>query len=81
MKNKACLLLVAIIIADNPANVFAIFENILAIILRLAISATNQLFPLLLPQLLTLRVSNPWLLSLHSLSLLDPLSPFPKMTL
>ena len=34
------LLLVAIIVADNPANVFA---NILATILRLAIIATNHL--------------------------------------
>ena len=69
------LLLFATIVANNPTNVFAIFANVLAIILRLAINGTSQLFPFLL-QLLTLRVSNPWLLSL-----LDPLSPFPKMTL
>ena len=75
------LLPFATIVADNPTNVFAIFANDLAIILRLAINATNQLFSFLLLQLLTLRVSNQWLLSLHSLSLLDPLFPFSKMTL
>ena len=69
------------IVADNPTNVFAIFANVLAIILRLAINATNQLFPFLLLQLLALRVSNLWLPSLQSLSLLDPLSPFSEMTL
>ena len=37
------LLLVVIIIVDNPANIFAIFANILATVLRLAIVATNQL--------------------------------------
>ena len=77
----ASLLPFAIIVANNPTNVFAIFANVLAIILRLAINATNQLFLFLLLQLLPLRVSNPWLSSLHSLSLLDPLSPFPEMTL
>ena len=69
MKNKAGLLLVAIIVVDNPANVFAIFANILATLLRLAIVAINQLFQFLLLLLLTLRVSNQWLPSLHSLSL------------
>ena len=49
-------LLVAIIVVDNPANVFAIFANILATVLRLAIVATNQLFQFLLLPLLTLRV-------------------------
>ena len=62
MKNKAGLLLVAIIVVDNPANVFAIFANILATVLRLAIVATNQLLQFLLLLLLTLRVSNQWLL-------------------
>ena len=52
------LLFVATIIANNPTNVFAIFANLLAIILRLAINATSQLFPFLLLLLLTLRVSN-----------------------
>ena len=79
-KIRIGLLLIAIIVANNPINVFVIFANVLATILRLAINAINQLFPFLLLQLLTLRVSNPWLPSLHSLSLLDPLSPFPKMT-
>ena len=78
---RTCLLLIAIIVVDNPTNVFAIFANVLTTILRLAINATNELFPYLLLQLLTLRVSNPWLPSLHSLSLLDPLSPFLEMTL
>ena len=81
MKNKASLLLIAIIVADNLSNVFAIFANILAIVFRLAIIATNQLFLFLLLLLLTLRVANQWLPSLHSLSLLDPLSPFPEMSL
>ena len=75
------LLLVAIIVADNPTNIFVIFANILAVVLRLVIFATNQLFQFLLLLLLTLRVANQWLSSLHSLSLLDPLSPFPEMTL
>ena len=66
---------------NNPVNVFVVFANVLATILRLAIFATNQLFQFLLLLLLTLRVANQWLLSLHSLSLLDPLSPFPEMTL
>ena len=61
-------------------NVFAIFTNVLAIILRLAIIATNQLLPFLLLLLLTLRVSNQWFPSLHCPSLLDPLSPFPQLT-
>ena len=69
------LLPFATIVANNPTNVFAIFANVLAIILRLAINATSQLFPFLL-QLLKLRVSN-----LCLLSLLDPLLPFPEMTL
>ena len=69
------------IVTDNPTNVFTIFANVLTITLRLAITATNQLFPFLLLLLLTLRVSNQWLPFLHSLSLLDPLSPFPQMTL
>ena len=81
MKNKTDLLLVAIIVADNPTNVFAIFANVLAIVLRLAIFATNQLFQFLQLLLLTLRVANKWLPSLHSLSLLDPLSPFLEMIL
>ena len=80
-KIRTDLLLVAITVADNPTNVFVIFANVLAIVLRLAIFATNQLFQFLLLLLLTLRVANQWLLSLHSLSLLDPLSPFPEMTL
>ena len=71
---KTGLLLVAIIVPDNAANV-------LATILRLAIIATNQLFQFLLLLLLTLRVSNQWLPSLHSLSLAVALSPFPQMTL
>ena len=75
------LLLVAIIVTDNPANVFAIFANVLVTILRLAIIATNQLFQFLLLLLLTLRVSNQWLPSLHSLSLAVAFSPFPQMTL
>ena len=75
------LLPFATIVADNPTNDFAIFANDLAIILRLAINATNQLFSFLLLQLLTLRVSNPWLLCLHNLDLLGPLSPFLEMTL
>ena len=48
--------------------------------MRLAINATNQLLPFLLLLLLTLRVSNQWLSSLQSPSLLDPLSPFPQLT-
>ena len=36
--------MIAIIVADNSVNVFAIFANILATILRLVIIATNQLF-------------------------------------
>ena len=44
MKNKAGLLLVAIIVAENPTNVFAILANVLATVLKLAIIATNQLF-------------------------------------
>ena len=48
---------IATIIADNSTNVFAIFANVLAIILRLAINTTNQLFPFLLLLLITLRVS------------------------
>ena len=75
------LLLVAIIVTDNPTNVFAIFANVLATILRLAIIAIKQLLQFLLLLLLTLRVSNQWLPSLHSLSLLVALSPFPQMTL
>ena len=75
------LLLVAIIVVDNPANVFAIFADVLATVLRLAIVATNQLFQFLLLLLLTLRVYNQWLLSLHSLSLQNALSPCPQMTL
>ena len=75
------LLLVLIIVVDNPANVFAIFVNVLATVLRLAIVATNQLFQFLLLLLLTLRVFNQWLPSLHSLSLQNALSPCPKMTL
>ena len=71
------LLLVAIIVADNPTNVFAIFANIFATVLRLAIVATNQLFQFLLLLLLILRVSNQWIPSLHSLSLQDALSPCP----
>ena len=43
--------------------------------------ATNQLFQSLLLLLLTLRVSNQWLLSLHSLSLQNAHSPCPQMTL
>ena len=66
---RTSLLLVAMIVANNPANVFAIFANVLATILRFAIIATNQLFPFLLLLLLTLRISNQWLLSMHSLSL------------
>ena len=58
MKNKYRSLLVAIIVADNSTNVFAIFANVLAIVLRLAIFATNQLFQFLLLLLLTLRVAN-----------------------
>ena len=81
MKNKDGILLVAIIVADNPANVFVIFANVLATILRLAIIATNQLCQFLLLLLLTLRVSNQWLPSLHSLSLQDALSPCPQITL
>ena len=80
--------MVVIIVTDNPtnvfaifANVFAIFANVLATILRLAIIATKQLFQFLLPLLLTLRVSNQWLPSLHNLSLPITLSPFPQMTL
>ena len=75
------LLLVAIIVVDNPANVFAIFANVLATVLRLAIVATNRLFQFLLLLLLTLRVYNQWHLSLHSLSLQNALSPCPQMTL
>ena len=75
------LLLVAIIVVDNPTNVFTIFANVLAIVLRLAIVTTNQLFQFLLLLLLTLRVSNQWLLSLHSLSLQNALSPCPQITL
>ena len=56
---------------DNPENVFAIFANVLATVLKLVIIATNQLFQFLLLLLLTLRVSNQWLPSLHSLSLQD----------
>ena len=41
MKNRTGLLLVAIIVVDNLANVFAIFVNVLATVLRLAIIATN----------------------------------------
>ena len=48
--------------------------------MRLAINTTNQLLPFLLLLLLTLRVSNQWLSSLQSPSLLDPLSPFPQLT-
>ena len=69
MKNRTGLLLVAIIVVDNLANAFAIFVNVLATVLRLAIVATNQLFQFLLLLLLTLRVYDQWLLSLHSLSL------------
>ena len=43
--------------------------------MRLVIIATNQLFQFLLLLLLTLRVSNQWLPSLHNLSLLNALSP------
>ena len=75
------LLLVAIIVVDNPTNVFTIFANVLVTVLRLAIVATNQLFQFLLLLLLTLRVSNQWLLSLHSLSLQNVLSPCPQITL
>ena len=75
------LLLVAIIVADNPTNVFAIFANVLTTVLRLAIVATNQLFQFLLLLLLTLRVSNQWIPSLHNLSLQNALSPCPQMTL
>ena len=71
------LLLIATIVADNPTNVFAIFANVLAIILRLAIIAINQLFAFLLLLLLTLRVFNQWLPSSQSLHLLNPLLPFP----
>ena len=69
----------ATIFTNNPTNVFTNFANIMAIILRLIIIAKNQLFPFLLLLLLTLRVSNQWLLSPHSLSLLDLLSPFPQL--
>ena len=69
----------ATIFIDNPTNVFTNFANILAIILRLIIIAKNQLFPFLLLLLLALRVSNQWLLSPYSLSLLDLLSPFPQL--
>ena len=79
MKNKDRFF-IAIIIADNPINKFAIFVNILAIILRPAINVTNQLFPFMLLLLLTLRISNRWLPSSQSPSLLDPLSPFPQLT-
>ena len=58
------LLLITTILADNPTHVFT---NILAIILRLAIIVTNQLFLVLLLLLLTLRVSNQWHSSPHSL--------------
>ena len=71
------LLLIATIISINPSNIFANFANILATTLRLAIIATNQLFQFLLLLLLTLRVSNQWLPSLHSLSLQGALSPCP----
>ena len=72
-----CLLLIAIFVVDNPTNDFAIFVDVLAIVLRLASIVTNQLFLFLLLLLLTLRVSNQWLPSAGSPSLLDPLSPFP----
>ena len=58
---------------------FCNFCKHLATILRLAIIATKQLFQFLLLLLLTLRVSNQWLPSLHSLSLLVALSPFPQI--
>ena len=60
---------------------FCNFSNVLATVLRLVIVATNQLFQFLLLLLLTLRVFNQWLPSLHSLSLQNALSPCPKMTL
>ena len=75
------LLLVAIIVIDNPENIFAIFANVLATVLRLVIVAINQFFQFLLLLLLTLIVSNQWLPSLHSLSLQNALSPCPQMTL
>ena len=74
-------LLVAIIVTNNPTNVFAIFVNILTTILRLVIITKKQLYQFLLLLLLTLRVSNRWLSFLHSLSLLIALSPFPQMIL
>ena len=78
---RTSLLPFTTIVADNLINVFAIFVNVLTTILRLAIIATNQLFQFLLLLFLTLRVSNQWLSSLHSLSFLDPLSPFLEITL
>ena len=41
---RTSILFIATIVVDNPTIVFAIFANILAIILRLAINTTNQLF-------------------------------------
>ena len=70
----------ATIVANNPTNVFEIFANILAIILRHTITAINQMLPFLLLLLLTLRVSNQRLPSPNNPSLLDPLSPFPQST-
>ena len=78
---RTSLLPFTTIVADNLINVFAIFVNVLTTILRLAIIATNQLFQFLLLLFLTLRVSNQWLSSLHSLNFLDPLSPFLEITL
>ena len=52
-------------------NIFAIFANVLTIILRLAINATNQLFPFLLLLLLTLRVSNKSAVSTITISIVD----------
>ena len=79
LTSSMSLLFIATIVTNNPTNVFAIFANVLAIILRFAINATNQLFPFLLLLLLKLRVSNQWLPSLQSPSLLDLLSPFSQL--
>jgi len=65
-------LLTTIIVGDNPTNDFVIFANVLAIVLKLAIIVTNQLFLFLLLLLLKLRVSNQWLPSARSPRLMDP---------
>ena len=69
-RKRICLFLTVTIVIDSPTNV-------LAIILRLAIITINQLFPF---PFLTLRVSNQWLSSPRSPSLLDPISQFPQST-